>query len=128
MRAPAHLRENRPKLKLLRRWARLVKTRMGGSSVYLCGSALHDGNADPRDWDIRVNLTAAEFRRFYGDPDAWEDQGRTGQWQRERIRWSDDCVKISKEAFYHVSLNVDFQVYPRVYAKIYRNRPRYLLA
>jgi hypothetical protein len=96
-----------------------------GVPVFLCGSALMDGNEKPRDWDFRITLADADFKARYGDPHKWEMEGCNGEWTDIRWRWSDDCVKRSKQLSAILGLNVDFQVYPRSYArKRFKGKPR----
>jgi hypothetical protein len=98
-----------------------------GVPVFLCGSALLDANAEPRDWDIRITLPDAAFARRYGPVEQWEAEGLTGQYTKIRWRWSDDCVKQSKHAASLTGLNVDVQVYPASYAAHFKHRPRFRL-
>lgn len=95
-----------------------------GAPVYLVGSALQPEKRLPRDFDLRIMLTDADFRtRYGGSAEDWEDQGRTGDWQAVRWRHSDDCVKQSKHASDNCWHMVDVQVYPESYFKRF-NKPR----
>lgn len=125
MKLPAHLRTKQGRIRLaaLRRWASRVRG-FWGEPVYLCGSALLDFNADPRDWDIRVCLEDDDFGRRFGPVGDWNQEGLTGKWGRTRFRWSDRCVKDSKDAARHTGLNIDFQVYPASHWPHYRGKPR----
>ena len=95
-----------------------------GVPVYLVGSALFDSNEQPRDWDIRLALPDAEFKRRYGDPERWLFEGGDGNWTKVRWRWSDDCVKQSQRCSSNCGVLVDVQIYPESHAKRYRGRPR----
>jgi len=96
-----------------------------GAPVYLVGSALLDSNMYPRDWDIRIMLSDAEFTRRYGNPQTWHAEQAHKNWTRISWRWSDDCVKQSKVESSILGVLVDFQVYPlSIYRKSFRHRPR----
>jgi len=126
--APAHLRTPRGKerLKRLRAFANALRGRYG-VPIYLCGSALLDVNEEPRDWDMRAALDEADFARFYGDANQWEQDGRTGAWTSVRWKWSDDMVKQSRDGYRRTLMNIDFQVYPAKHAAAYKNLPRFRL-
>jgi hypothetical protein len=111
------------------RWQslRLIGNRMRGLygvPVFLVGSALRQDNDDPRDIDIRMMLSESDFARRYGDPQKWSDEGSTGRWTRIRWRWSDDCVKLSRDAWAHTRLNCDVQVYPKRHADLLYKKKR----
>jgi hypothetical protein len=95
-----------------------------GMPVYLVGSALQDGNPYPRDWDIRLHLPDSAFEAKYGPVSSWLQQGASGQWNRTRWRWSDDCVKQSQAIAADTELNIDFQVMPWCHRETYRGKPR----
>ena len=121
---PSHLTQNTTRKIRLRRWANLLRG-LYGVPIYLCGSALIECNKNPRDWDIRVEMPDEDFRRRFGDPQKWEEEESTGQWTEVRYRWSDECVKRSKEGWRAVDLNMDFQIYPLSYCeRLYRKRPK----
>ncbi len=123
-RIPQHLRQNAPRLFLLRRWAGVIAERFA-APVYLVGSALRDDNCCPRDWDVRVALTYGQFAERYATAaqrkrmtgreiaDLWIEQyyGRTES--REIYwRWVRECQATGKEAFHkYLGLYVDFQAY-----------------
>lgn len=86
--------------------------------VYLVGGALKPGNSDPRDYDIRVILPDSEFRRRYGDPERWKEEGSSGNYSALRWRWSDDCVHKTRQGWRDTRLNIDFQVYPASWDKM----------
>ena len=124
MKLPKHLRENRDRLALLRRFANMVRGYVG-VPVYLCGSAMADFNADPRDWDIRIRLTNADFeRRFKIDAARWLDEMHTGKWSKGRWNWSDFCVKLTKVGWKNTDLNIDLQIYPDLYWREYAGEPK----
>lgn len=114
-RLPKHLRGNKW-LRSLRREANGLRG-LYGVPVLLVGSALLDSNPDPRDWDIRLTIPDDDFRRRHGDPTQWEIEGGTGHWTRVRWRWSDDCVRRSRQLSASLGVLVDFQVYPRRYVR-----------
>ena len=124
-RLPEHLRTKagRIRLRALRRLGNRIAA-FYGVPVYLCGSALLDFNASPRDWDIRATLPDAEFKRRFGDWKAWDTEGQTGKYTEIRWRWSDRCVKDSKDGYNVTGLNIDCQIYPASHAQHYRKRPR----
>jgi len=97
-----------------------------GVPVFLVGSALNGTNPKPRDWDIRIMLSDAEFKRRFGiTAHEWSNEGLTGKWTEGRWRWSDECVKQTKAAWRDTGLNIDLQIYPRWYAdRHYRTYPR----
>jgi hypothetical protein len=67
MKVPAHLRGRKnARLWSLRRLANGLRGYYG-QPVYLCGSALLDGNTNPRDWDIRIELPDEQFALRYGN-------------------------------------------------------------
>lgn len=98
-----------------------------GADVWLVGSALKDGNAKPRDWDIRIVLSELAFTRRFGDPKTWQEEGITGRWTDVRWRWSNECIKQGLWASGYTGLNVDFQIFPDSAAKIYKVRPKFRL-
>jgi len=99
-----------------------------GEPVYLCGSALLDCNADPRDWDVRIGLRDADFKRRYGNPDEFRKNQSSGNWTRVNWRWSYDCVKQSKDSYNRTQLNVDLQTQTWRTWRAYRHMPRFQLA
>ena len=139
MRLPAHLRSNDTRRWYLRKMANGLRG-LFGEPVYLCGSALLDSNANPRDWDIRITLPDRVFAQRYGElltgermteakvmriVDDWETQGLTGDWKAVRWRWSDECVKQSRQESERTGLNIDFQVYPKTHTDaLYKTKPR----
>lgn len=109
---------------LLYRFANSIAA-LYGAPVYLCGSALRSDNDDPRDWDIRIMLSEAEFARRFGDPVKWADEGCTGRYSRVRWRWSDECCNRSRQGFAETRLNIDLQIYPTSHARrLYRGKKR----
>lgn len=120
---PKHLRENGERLASLKRYANWLRGYYA-APVYLCGSALIDFNAEPRDWDVRVKLSNAEFGRHFGDPAAWVEEGDTGDWTRVRWKWSDECVKMTRLGWKNTGLNIDFQIYPPAYWQRFDGEPR----
>lgn len=124
-RLPEHLRtkRGRDRLKRLRSAANALSAYFG-VPVYLVGSALLDANEEPRDWDIRFSIPEPDFKRRYGSPAAWSDEGRTGRYTRVRWSWSDEMVKQSKNLSARTALNCDVQGYPEGHFRAYRNLPR----
>lgn len=121
---PRHLTGDPGKIFLLRRWANGVAG-LYGEPVYLCGSALRDDNPSPRDWDVRLRMSHADFAARYGDPDVWDVEGATGKWTDVRWRWAADNVKQTRRAWRHTRANVDFQVYPAGHwDSVYGDKPR----
>lgn len=121
---PTHLKANPGRLFVLRRFAQDVAGHFG-RPVYLCGSALRDDNADPRDWDIRCIIPDADFAVRYGDVLQWEIEGGSGMWTRIRHRWSADCVKWRRRAVVFAKINIDFQIMPASHARRhYRDKPK----
>ena len=123
---PHHLKLNQPRLFLLRRWARIIEAEYE-RGVYLVGSALRNDNANPRDWDIRVPLTYAQFAARYASRRQrdvmsgrdiallWNDQyyGRTDDDRQIYWNWYHESTKVMKTAFrVHLGLNVDFHSCP----------------
>lgn len=111
--APQHLRENHGNRFLLMRWANFVRGYYG-VPVYLVGSALLDFNSRPRDWDVRIFIDNEQFARRFGDRDQWEKERTSGMWTDVSWKWSDECVKRSREGAEHTHLNVDFQILPQI--------------
>lgn len=108
----------------LRRWANRLRGRYG-VPIYLCGSALREDNPDPRDWDIRIMLPDDDFALRFGPVEEWRAEGCTGNWTRTRFRWSDQCVKDTKDFAAWVHLNGDVQIYPESHAAtMYGDKPR----
>lgn len=124
-RLPEHLRTKRGRERLdrLRNCANALRGYFG-VPVYLVGSALLDANEEPRDWDLRLSLPEADFKRRFGSPDAWNEEGRTGKYTRVRWSWSDEMVKQSKNSSARTALNCDVQAYPEKHFRAYRNLPR----
>lgn len=119
---PAHIDECRRVS--MRRWANRMRGRYG-VPVYLVGSALREDNPDPRDWDFRLALPDDEFAVHFGPVDEWRDEGCTGNWTRTRFRWSDQCVKDTKDAVAWMHVNADVQIYPASHvAALYADQPR----
>lgn len=121
---PSHLKSNPELLRNFRSQANGLRG-LYGEPVYLVGSALLEPNTKPRDWDIRIELPDDVFSVKYGNIDDWITEGENGNWSQVRWRWSDDCVKQSRKISAALGLNVDFQVYPIGYAKMfYWKQPR----
>lgn len=123
---PNHLSSgvNAALLPRLRAWADGIAG-FYGAPVYLVGSALQDGNDNPRDWDIRVELPDEDFTARFGDAEAWTTEAVTGQWGEVRWRWSAECVKRTRDAWAWTGVNVDFQIYPLSHAqRAYGKMPR----
>lgn len=124
---PAHLKENFHRWFALLRWANGMAG-LYGVPIYLCGSALRDDNAEPRDWDVRIRLPRKVFEaKFGGSADDWYDEGSTGIWSNVRWRWSAECVRMSRQASERTKLNIDFQIFPPAYWKHFAKRPRFRL-
>lgn len=117
---PEHVKA---KLVVLRRWANALRGYYG-VPVYLCGSALSGSNPNPRDWDIRLTLSEEQWRKRFGDPWKWEEEGGSGKWTDIRWKWSDECVKNSEQGYRRTGLNIDFQIYPAAHARQYAHRPK----
>jgi hypothetical protein len=109
---------------LLRRWANGLRGHYG-VPVYLCGSALNPENPSPRDWDVRLRLPDGQWPvRFGGTAAEWIEQGSSGDWGPVRWRWSDECVKKTKEGWKATHLNIDFQLYPASYWTRFKDERR----
>lgn len=100
----------------LRPWARQLALRFG-RPLWLVGSALE--LPDPRDVDVRVLLSSAEFEARYGDPSEWHK----GLWWPNRLdgslRYAADVWDLSREASLVLRLNIDFQVQPPIESRRY---------
>lgn len=127
---PRHLHDRPEIISILRQWANKLSD-SHGTSVYLVGSALRDDNVNPRDWDIRIKLPDPLFALKFGLSyetsrivDQWIKEGSTGKWTQLRWRWSNHCVKRAAEGSSYTSLNIDFQVYPATYWKVYDGESR----
>jgi len=107
---PQRLRGDLKKLQRLQVFARSVRQKFQGE-VFLVGSALKD-EGTPRDWDIRVRLTDANFYKRFGPPKEWAEQGRTGEWTESRWGWASVCVTWTKIGVCRTGLNIDFQIQP----------------
>lgn len=139
MKTPAHLKENEPRLFLIRRWAAKLSTGLFcGAPVYLVGSALE--RANPRDWDFRVILTAEAFALRY----ATAEQRRTmtprevvARFMAEEVgdadsssgiftKWHREMQAVGRAAFYRwTGLYTDFQAQPVRAARTWAGRPRW---
>lgn len=82
-------------------WARDMVMRFG-RPVYLVGSALEECN--PRDIDVRVVLSDAEFDARWGNPKDWHVRGEG--WRL----YAFDMGKLCKQGSRRLMLNLDFQV------------------
>jgi hypothetical protein len=111
---PKHVAENLPRL---RRFANSIRG-LYGFPVFLVGSALSGSNPSPRDWDLRLILPNEEFTRHFGDYEKWSHEGTSGLWTDIRWKWSDECVKLSKQGWRECGLNIDFQIYPQDFADL----------
>lgn len=109
---------------LLVNFARLLAERYR-THAYLCGSALTKSN--PRDWDVRLRLTHAEFKRRWGDPHKWILEGNSGEWTDIRWSWSNENAPLSANGSRCTGLNLDVQIYPAAYWKTFDGQPRLLL-
>jgi hypothetical protein len=137
MRTPAHLKENLPRLFLIRRWASHISVLFNGRPVYLVGSALVQAN--PRDWDFRVVMTADAFAWRYAtlrQMRAMTSHELIAQFLREEMgevpttpfydRWSHEMRKIGRDAFYRwTGLYTDFQVQPVRAARTWPGKPKW---
>jgi len=103
-----------PEIIKLKQWAKQIK-KIWRHPIYLVGSALH--KAHPRDWDIRVELPAAQFRRLVGPIRGWEKKMNNGKWEETEQRWSNICVGFWHNGCDKTGLNIDFQFYPQSYCK-----------
>lgn len=101
-------------------WANWLALRFG-RPVYLVGSALN--LSSPRDVDIRVILTDAEFNARYGDPSDWNFRLWTDP--SALIRYGADLYDLSREASFTFKANLDIQVQPENAAS--PEEPRYRL-
>lgn len=120
---PRHLQDNPKRLNKLRRFANEMAN-FYRTPVYLCGSAMIDFNCEPRDWDIRIEMGHRDFKRRFGDPWQWMTEGGTGNWTQLRWKWSDECVKRTKDGWGRTGLNIDFQIYPLVQIQSYAHKPK----
>ncbi len=72
-----------------------------------------------------MRLGDENFATRYGDAEKWMHEGCTGKWTDIRWRWSDDCVRRSKDWAKACNRNIDFQVYPaRHWDAAYRDTAR----
>jgi hypothetical protein len=122
-------------LAMLRRFGNFMSA-LFGAPVYLVGSALREGNTDPRDWDLRLCLSDVDFVLRYQTGDglvpkgtrsvieAWASQRRSGNFERLYWRWADEMVRYSNVGRRQTLLNIDLQVYPASYWAEYEGRPR----
>lgn len=123
-RLPKHLRANREALGHLRHLANALTARYG-LPVWLCGSALADFNARPRDWDLRIEMPDEQFTRMFGDWQKWQQEGWSGEWSTIRERWAAECVKQTGWCWKTAPLNIDFQIYPVTHCRVhYRTAPK----
>lgn len=96
-------------------WARDVVMRFG-RPVYLVGSALEEPN--PRDVDVRVVLSDAEFDARWGNPSGWHVHGQG--WRQ----YAFDMGKLCKQGSRRLMLNLDLQVQRFSSAKEYTDKRR----
>ncbi len=89
-------------------WARQMATRFA-RPVYLVGSSLE--LPDPRDVDVRVEVTDKEFHARWGDPRVWKDSLWISRHDGS-MRYAADMWDLSREASLNLQLNIDFQVQP----------------
>lgn len=82
---PTHLRKCLSKLVRLEAWGNGLRG-VYHVPIWLVGSALHDDNDDPRDWDVRVVLPRRDFEMRFGPIDDWSASAVTGAWTRTRDR------------------------------------------
>jgi hypothetical protein len=122
-------------LTMLRRFANFMSALFGGP-VYLVGSALREGNTEPRDWDLRTCLSDEDFALRYDTyqgltPKGWS--ALVARWEEERLsgnfspmywRWADEMLRYSKMGKRQCFLNIDFQAYPASYWKRYEGHSR----
>ncbi len=113
---PSHITENKLLLEKLRSFANEVAIKYN-LPVYLCGSALNENNSNPRDWDLRIWMPDSIFKKLFGSPEIWEQEGKTGQWTNIRSGWSDICVKITEDGWEHTQLQLDCQICPLSYSE-----------
>ena len=120
---------------MLKRYANFMSALFGGP-VYLAGSALRADNPDPRDWDVRLLLPDGDWALRYEPGEALTEQGAAKvvqQWVSQRYtgahtrlywRWADEMVKYSNMGRRQCLVNIDFQVYPASYWRLYDVEPR----
>lgn len=120
---------------MLTRFGNMLSALFGGP-VYLVGSALQEGNENPRDWDLRLSLPDEWFALRY-DPlegvtptgvahvvKEWRAQRYSGSYTALYWRWADEMVRYSNMGRRQCGLNIDFQVYPQSFFDEYKDRPR----
>lgn len=121
---PLHVKEQLP---ILRIYAEVLEKTFN-VPIYLVGSALRYGNIFPRDWDIRARLTNIAFTERYGDYKLWYKETKLGlEYTEPIIKWSDECVKLTKQGWEITQLNIDFQIVPHIYWKEFSKAQRYRL-
>jgi hypothetical protein len=102
-------------------WANQMAARFA-RPVYLVGSALT--SAVPRDWDVRIVLSNAEFELRYGDSRQYE----AGAWRPKRfpamLGYYADMAKLTAQAVSAARVNVDFQVHPMRFAYRFKGERR----
>lgn len=137
---PAHLKDNAPRLFLVRRWASHVSSLFDGAPVFLVGSAMLRHN--PRDWDFRVCLTAEAFARRYAPAGLLLSRGHqeivelflceeTGKVAATALcrNWLREMNYISSEAYYKwTGLYTEFQVQSVSMWRTFAGRPRWRAA
>lgn len=109
--------------RMLRGWANLLASRYG-RPVYLTGGALKD--ASPRDLDVRVVLSATEFRDRFGKYERRDGNGycfRLEAMDDER-RWHLEVAKMNKQGANNTHLPIDFQIQPILEAVGFINEQR----
>ncbi len=103
---PHHLKANRRLLRALR-WNANSLRAYYGVPVYLVGSALLDSNVRPRDWDVRIILSDADFERRYGiSAEVFRGSITDERWPDGRWHWADDCRKQSSVMAAHTGVKV----------------------
>jgi hypothetical protein len=134
---PAHLKDDPPRLFLIRRWAAHVSSLFGGASIFLVGSAMVRHN--PRDWDFRVCLTADAFAQRYAPASLLRSkapqeivslllQEEMGHAVRSRLieNWLLEMNRISGDAYYRwTGLYTEFQAQSVSMWRTFSGRPRW---
>ncbi len=108
-------------LRTMQPWARQIASRFG-RPVYLCGSALE--LPQPRDIDVRVVLTDAEFAARWGNPNTWRCAVWTPYPCEGSRRWASDMGKLNQQGSKVLGLNLDLQVQALCHAREFADKPR----
>lgn len=105
----------------LQPWATQIAIRFG-RPVFLVGSALE--LCEPRDIDVRVEISQEEFESRYGNSREWHRSLWFPNRNDGSMKYAADMWDIAREASLVLKMNIDFAVQPPVEYEQYAGKKK----